>query len=716
MDVFKNVLTNLLPSKKVLKGLFCLGLPYTPYAGSVSIKSSADDGGTWDLRYYEEEEVRYAKVSFFLFFLYAVRYGWQKIRIRIERSSLSGKLPMRNADLDVKLVLGIILLIVHYQLFFTSPQIAPDKFTTIFLSLLVVVSYLCLSFGSARRFLGKYMTRGKIVLASVIALYASFASFGQRFFLDGNTRMHVSAQGAFYVALGTVWFIPVIYLLLFGLEWLASLCRPRSKSVCRHKIFWVLWAILCLCQVVILWNFWPGGFPADTIDQINQAVRHGIIANWQPAINTILYRIILDICPHAGALVAVQLFFFALICTKFLMLGYDYGISFKALAILGIVFSLLPNQVLFGISPLKDYPYTLSLLWATYLLVRLSLNLKELERLRFRLAMALSLFLIYAFRHNGIVPFVAVLLLFVWITIRHFAHVKYRLAVVSLLSLLLIDIYKGPVFSWFQVTDDIGMSPYITMLCAVASCANKNLPLSDESAAIMESALPIDQWAAYYDRYAGHDPYYWGRGELANEHPFNPSIITAKEAFTVYLEALRKYPDVVIKDRLDGMDLLWDVRQPPDSFNVKCFISTTLSEGDLAAPYLDFGPMEPGESYYNNSSLLKSYRSAIDTASNSVFDILLWRSGAYLILLMTLGLFWWGNRMKRFFWVAMPLLGQTAGLILVLYHQSYRYISAVQILTLALTFCSFLPFSYNTDTFIESSASGEIPPSTDKTV
>ena len=215
--------------------------------------------------------------------------------------------------------------------------------------------------------------------------------------------------------------------------------------------------------------------------------------------------------PHAGALVAVQLFFFALICTKFLMLGYDHGISFKTLAILGRVFSLLPNQVFLGISPFKDYPYTLSLLWATYLLVCLSLNLEELQRLRFCLALALSLFLIYVFRHNGIVPYAAVLLLFVWITLRHFSQVRRRLIRVFLVNILLIGIYKGPVFSWFQATYDIGMSPYIPMLCAAASCVNKNLPLSEESNAIMESALPLDQWAAYYDRYLGHDPYYWGQ-------------------------------------------------------------------------------------------------------------------------------------------------------------------------------------------------------------
>ncbi len=700
-----------------------LGFPYTPYAGSVSIESSAGSGGTWDLRcpeWGEGEAVEYADIpvdcrraysplellvygagllpvlgAACLILFHATGLAWQRSRLRAElllfledkglRGAPASSLLLRSGR---RLALPAGLAAAYYLLFFTSPKIGPDGVTAGFLALLTAGAWLCLPSGLGRRLLEKYRTRGKTALVAAIALYASLASFGQRFFLDGNTRMHFSPEGAFYVALGTVWFIPVIYLLLLGLEWLASLRRPGNGPAYRRLAFWGLLAVLCACQAVVLWNFWPGGFATDSIDLMIQAVAHDTIWDWHPAINAILFRVVLDICPHAGALVAVQLFFFALLCTEFLMLGYDRGLPFQALAVLGAGFGLLPNLVVFGITPLKDYPYTLALLWGTYLLVRLALNLEELRRWRFLGALALSLFLIYAFRHNGVVPFAAVLLLFAWITLRHFPQVKLRLAAVCLCGVLLAAVYKGPVFSLFRVSRDVMMSPYTTMLCAAASCANKGLALSAGSTAVMESVLPLDQWADYYDRYMGHDPYYWGRGELSDEYPFDPTHITAGQAFSVYLEALCKYPDVVVKDRLDGTDLLWDVRQPPDSFNTKGFCDVVLWEENQIAEYFDFGPMEPGVPYYNHSRLSELYRGTMSTEANSVFDMLLWRSGAYLILLMALGVFWWGNRMKRFFWAAAPLLGQIAGLALVLYHQSYRYISAVQVLTLALAFCS----------------------------
>lgn len=704
----------------------CLGFPYTPYAGTVTIASSAGDGGgTWDLRcpeWEEGEEVEYASFPVDCRRVYTplecflcgtgiftaliglclmMVFVWMKFWLRLnppqeenecsEWEFLLGKIRWNISryaspqDIGLRLLFFINLLVIYYMLFFSSAKVAPDRSTAIFLFLLTAVSYLCL-FSSL---LEGYKTRRGIAFVMLMSLYASFASFGQRFFLDGNTRMHFSADGLFHIVLGTVWFVPVICLLLYVLELLSSRCRPRTESHCRRRVFWGLLVLLCLCQAVILWNFWPGSFPADCIVLMDQAVGNVPINNWHPALNAIIYRAILTICPHAGALVAVQLFFFALLVTEFLMLGYDHGVSFKILAVLGAAVSLLPNQVLFSISPVKDYPYTLALLWITYLLVRLILEPKELWKWRFLAALSLSLFLVYGFRHNGIMPFTALLLLFGWITWRHFPRVKFKLAEAGLAAVLLVITYKGPIFSLFQVSQDLSMSSYTTMLCAVASCINKDLPLSEESNAIMESILPLDQWADYYDRYWGYDMYYWRRGE-ENEtaYPFDPSQVTAKEAFTVYLEALQKYPDVVIKDRLDGTDLLWDVQQPTDSYNIKGFYGTAIAETDHVSEYFEFGSMEPGVNYYNQSDLADFYLRKMYIPENNVFDMLLWRAGVYLILLMALGLFWWKNQMKTLFSAAVPLLGQLVGLVLVLYHQSYRYISAVQSLTLALVFCS----------------------------
>lgn len=665
-----------------------------PWAGSVSITTPT--GGTASLNLWAAEDTRLhfpidlTPLYEYTFFELCVYNLGAAIALIFLWSLLLYGLGLVYKAKPRPTVLALLAL-SWLLLFFTSERIAPTFFTRLVLILLTAASSLCLLSGKARGLLEKYRTPGKTAVIALVALYASFASFGQRFFLDGNTRMHYSSVGLLYLLLGTLWFIPLIYLLLLGLELLASARKPRQEAPYRRLVFWSLLGIMVLCQLILLWAFWPGAFPADCIDQMCQAVGSRGINNWHPALNTIVYRVILTICPHAGALPAVQMLLFALLCTHFLMIGYDHGVSFKLLAGLGVVFSLLPNQVLSGVCPIKDQPYTLALLWGVYLLIRLVLDMEILQKWWFLIAMPVDLFLIYGFRHNGIVPFLALLLLFAWITVRRFKEVKLSLTAISLASLLLVAVYRGPVFTLMNISRDVGMSPYITMLCAAASCVNKDLPLSEESNAIMEKALPLDQWGEFYSRYTGHDSFYWDRGDLARERPFTPDLITAEEAFTVYLEALRKYPDVVIKDRLDGMDLLWDVRQPSDSFNTRGFPDITISEGDAAEgieDYFGYGKMEYGTAYHNNSPLSAMYREALAPKPSHLSDMLLWRTGPYVILLMVLALFWWGNRMRSLLWASVPLLGNLAGLVLILYHQSFRYVYAVQLITVALAFCT----------------------------
>ena len=122
-------------------------------------------------------------------------------------------------------VLRAALFATNYAfLFFTSDRIQPTHLTQGFLLLLTVASVWCFNRKSER--MEKYRTKGSRAAIGIIAVYASLASFAQRFFLDGNTRMHFSLPGLFYVLSGILWFIPVIRLMLFALEWLSA--RPRT--------------------------------------------------------------------------------------------------------------------------------------------------------------------------------------------------------------------------------------------------------------------------------------------------------------------------------------------------------------------------------------------------------------------------------------------------------------------------------------------------------
>lgn len=587
-------------------------------------------------------------------------------------------------------MIALLVIAATAVLFFTSEKIHPTTLTRIFLVLLTIVAIAKLNTPKRGTFMEKYCAKSCYWAIGLISLYASFASFGQRFFLDGNTRMHFSLPGTLYLLCGVLWFVPVIWLLLYGLEKLSCEERKLPRTDGRRKAWWILFGSLAVCQVVVLCILWPGGFANDSIVQLSQALGLYGYNDWHPLLHTLLERVILVVFHQAGMITAVQMLLFTLLLTSFLWLGYERGVSLRKLIVTGCLFQLLPNQALSWSNVLKDFPFTLALLWGLYLLALLALDMPQSRKLYFWALLALDMFLIMGLRHNGIVPAAVMMVLCVVLTLRNYQKFRLRAAAAVMAALAAFAILKGPVFQALQVGTN-GMSPYTTMLMAVASCINKDLPLSDEANAIMEEVLPLEDWRDYYSRYYGHDPYFWGRP--AGSVPYDTSGVTMSKAFRVYLEALVNYPDVVIKDRLDGMDIMWDVVQPPDSFNAKSFdhVYSFGAEHMAHIPISLNGLIQQADgTYIKETFLAKAYSSCKNTPLNSAADMLLWRTGAYLIAFLALVVFWWKNRLGKLLWAAIPMLGNVAASMLVLYHQSFRYVYFIQPSVLALIFLSVL--------------------------
>lgn len=581
-------------------------------------------------------------------------------------------------------VLAFLLMGNFVFLFFTSERIQPTHLTQGFLLLLTVASVWCYNRKSGC--MEKYRTKGSRAAIGIIAVYASLASFAQRFFLDGNTRMHFSLPGLFYVLSGILWFIPVIRLMLFALEWLSARPRTLPKPGSRKKALCVLLIALLLCQVFVLWVEWPGGLPADSVDQLHQALGDYGMSDSHPFLHTLLERAILTVIPHPGAITAVQLLLFSLVLCAFLMMGYDRGMPLPLLVFLGCFFELMPNQVLSWTNVLKDFPFTLALLWGTYLLLQLVLDTPRSRKWPFYACLTLDIFLVSLLRHNGAAPAAAMIVLCIVLTVRRYEQVKLRALTAAVLAAVSFGVFKGPVMTALNVAPTV-LSPYTTLFCAVGSCVNKDLPLSEEADAILEKALPLEDWRDYYARYYGHDYYYYQRP--AGSVPYTPTEVTTAEILRVYGEALCKYPDVILKDRIDGCDVLWDVVQPEDGYTAKsfCFIYSFDELGQYVniEDYRDdSGNLLP----YKQDFFTKAYLQLTGTPRNSVVDILLWRTGAYLIAFWVLLLFWRKNGMQRFRSAAVPFLGNLIISVLYVYHQSFRYVYFVQVCVLALLFAT----------------------------
>jgi len=570
-------------------------------------------------------------------------------------------------------------------LFCFSEKIVFDNISVIVLILGSILGLIVIWLNRSKTYMQKYQNLKTYIMILLVSLYGSFAMFGHQLFLQGNERPDVGWINLLYLLVGTIWFIPIIISMLWLLESLSMRITDTTKiasKATRRKATTILFSVLACCQMIICSSFWPGGFPSDTLDQLNQAILGAPLNDWHPVLHTLLLRLIYIVYPNPGLIIIVQMLLFALLCTLILMLGYDQGIKLNKLCLFGIVFLLLPNQVISGIGAVKDFPYTIALLWGTYLLLRLLLDFDVCKTKWFALCFTIDLFLIYGLRHNGILPVLFMVVLAIYITLKYYKVIRFWLIGSVIVALLCMGLYKGPLFLTLDVKENTA-SMYTTMFCAVGSCVNKDMSLSEESTVILESVMSLEDWANYYSRFEGHDKYVWGRESNSS---FDLTHISVKQAFYVYLEALIKYPDIIIKDRLDGTDILWNIRQPVDSFNVRGFdqvhnfaYTSNIFDVDSLAQY--------GEgNYYNNSYVAEFYRNFIYHENNELFDGVLWRAGIYVILFLVLIIFWHENNMLNMLLITTPLLGNIAGSLLVLYHQSFRYVYFVQVIVIALLF------------------------------
>ena len=75
--------------------------------------------------------------------------------------------------------------------------------------------------------------------------------------------------------------------------------------------------------------------------------------------------------------------------------------------------------------------------------------------------------------------------------------------------------------------------------------------------------MPPEDWIKWYNPF-NIDSY---RHNPELKGGMNVNQVSLSQAFSCYLEGLFKYPGIIIKDRLDGSNIVWGVIQPQNSFN-----------------------------------------------------------------------------------------------------------------------------------------------------
>ncbi len=599
---------------------------------------------------------------------------------------------MKNIKKIIKDNLNIIYMLINFvifNLFITKLNVIFSKTLVdqiIFGFILIVLPLFIFKNKNIKKLEGYNKISFKILIG-LISLWISYSLIGSNLFLENINRFFISKL--IYLAILTFAFIPLVLTTLFCLEVASEKVKLTKElpELSRKKENIILLVVSLIYTVISYIFFAPGLISPDTYVQWLEAIGHNAIGDGGSALLGIIYRPFAMIFVKPEIFLTFQAFLFAFIIGKIILYFKD-KLSYKLLFLLWIVFLILPASFVYSFTLWKDIPFTLVVLINTYFLLRYvrgDLNNK------LWLLFGITNTLMYFFRHNGKI---VTMFLIIYFIILFILKKKKEFLIFILSSIILILFISKILFPAFKVDTRInhGNSPITTMVAHVYSkVLIDNHKVDKKIEKIMAKYADKDHYIKLYNKY--NIDYLSFNEDRINKYLKNKMDV--KETIEVYFYLLTHYPHYVIEERFLGTDLLWNMSMSKESFNY-IFVGGAellISKDSEYEIYKKIDPRVKNEftflpPKYNIGSKYFDLVANLRTKYN-ILDNIFFRVGMYINLLLILCLFILKHNKKHFIITSVVLVNTFTWVILML-HQSYRYLWYIPVLVLFILLSSIL--------------------------
>lgn len=259
----------------------------------------------------------------------------------------------------------------------------------------------------------------------------------------------------------------------------------------------VVFTITCLVDAVFLLAFFPGVMEYDSFVQMCQ-VYGGEYSNHHPWLHTMLIKLIYDV---GYALLGSYNRAFALYCVfQILILAFAFacvvsylakkGVRAVYLVLIGSVYILSPINQMYSITMWKDIPFGVTVVLFTLLLCVMRDRLKSgiSNRICWILFVPVSFGLCF-FRSNGLYVFLGMIPFLICAFWKQWKSAISAVAIVLILGL----IYKGPVFSYFQVAEPDIIESLSIPAQQIAAVISYDGNISEEQKNLLEEVIDLDK-------------------------------------------------------------------------------------------------------------------------------------------------------------------------------------------------------------------------------
>lgn len=595
------------------------------------------------------------------------------------------KWPMLKNNNRTALVIGHLLLygaiFVSYNKFEThyadmGTSIYGTTFSMTFMNTAIVfaiaiVSAFCIPPMLKAPFMKKYFSKKYLISLGVVSAYSAFAVFGDSLFFQYD----FSLITLMVYLLGVLWVFPMIMQILALYEWiLLRLQRSDTKKTYSKRFVWLTTFIIFVSiWLVYLVAFNPAQMSPDSLTMWYHATSGEKIGNLgSPTLVVLFVRWLSYIIPHPMFIVIVQILCFSTLCSFFMVEFHQRKFSLHTIYIFTFVFAALPPNGLMITTLWSNIPYTLSMLYMSYGIFKLFYSNRG--RIIPYINIALALPLVNLTRYEGFITAIICAVLFLCLSFKKLINIKLLAATVT--GCILILLIQVPLYKAVQIEhEDTPMGSGI-LLDGLHSVVYYNGNLSDDTRDFMASIMPLEVWQSeYYD----YDILGMASKDFTRIYIDSVGSRFAQEGysstlFSHYLSTLTREPFLLIKNRLAKSNLVWGIAQPKGSYNERCM--TWTASGEVGFPHRD-----------NILGTIISKWVYPVTIAFAPMDVLLYRSGVYIILSLILCIVLISRKSLRLGMPLIPMAGGVAALLLAMCWPCFRvvwFIPVIFVLTFPL--------------------------------
>jgi hypothetical protein len=404
--------------------------------------------------------------------------------------------------------------------------------------------------------------------------------------------------------------------------------------------------------MISLLAYWPAQMSPDSITQWNQLVS-GRYDDSHPVLSTLFYAIPYGIYPSPAMLMVFQATLFAWVGAMAVSEAMAWGLSRRMAWVAAFAFPLFPPNFLLASTMWKDVSFAMALLLMTVLAARQ-------VRLRFTLSdgtlLALTIvgMLVVGLRHNGLLITPPFFLLLLCLARGKVARIKVGLALAA--QLIAFVMLKTVVLSALGASGIGAHYKAIYALHVLGAMKQADVQWEPQEKRLLEQTLPEEDWQRDY-RCENIVPLFWSSNISYKFLAHNQA-----ELNVLALKSIVRHPLVFLKHQLCLSGLVWR-------------IGTNENEWLTLSPLVIYDMPLTRELGIKEDSKIPWLKQRVSAVHENILakENTLLRPALYVFLGLFALVMLVVRRGKAVMLIAVPLVFNCLGLLIMIGSQDYRY-------------------------------------------